>query len=1489
MPAQGRSHTLSSGSDQQTEPRSRQRLEQNSFGRGSARALGNSEPEWCRPRTRPCASGSFVVSFLGDRPRIIALLWRRMRNFAGAVCVPLLVICLIPPAAGAQSTPSIAGPAAYNAQPGTVPAGVASAVFNDGGGQLDFAVLEQKTNGGSDLVEIFHGQSDGTFCTNCKNANPNPDVILLGPSGSTVKGNSIAVGQFRSSGPRDIAVATNTGIVFLQNNGSGTFTLNSNAISAANGFLSLVVGQFGANSNYDIAAVAPSVSGSISFTVFYGDGSGAFPTQSSPVSVSNTYSQCSAIMQANFQGQTTGADLALLCNNPSEASVLVYLNSGSGAFTFSQAPYTGSALYGELPGVTVGTLNNQAAIFVSPVADSFMSYQSNGLAGQSNAFTGVAMIPVGLAPRGSLTILYDPPTGAIDFATGSSGVDVSSFTSYTQSGTSLNGSWSSTQSLGPGGTLAVGFSPNLAQGGAYVVVSAGVHAGSYPNYEPYVDERSIGVFIVTLNTSGTVATTNVAPVYSGSGRSGYSFPSSFATGDFNGDGVMDLAVSGADNTTGDAALTIYLANSDGSLPATTSLPVATVSNTPYSGVDAVVAGKFRPPQGGKKLYDLAVFSFGQISILTSNGDGTFGAGNSYFLSGDPNYPGFFYNPSGGHRFAAVLTAADVNGDGNDDIVLTLPEDNCNGSGSVSQGAAYVLISNGDGTFKSPVFVAPPVVDPVSVTAAKFFGGSLPDLVFANGGEICSGNSATTTGAAVGVLQNDGSGNLMNPKAILTQATDLGVPNITAVATADLNGDGIPDLVVSSTNGIQVLLNEGGGSFKATAQGVVPLYAGDVVPGPLCNAAAGYVGCVTYDSQVATGSFFAPGENDVAVSTNGVAYIFQNQNSSGTLLLPSQGFVAGPDSSMISGALAGPNGLSSLLVATSQGTTDLVNSGAKAGPSFANYSSIGPIDFVTNVSTASTQQLVLSNTGGAAFTISSIALSGASSAFSVSNVVCNGATVFPFSSASLGPGQTCTITLQFAPTSVGNGQAELLTILDTASNSNASPAPQSNGQSILLVGDATQPTGGPSFANYSNIGPLDFVTNVNTANSQQLVLTNTGGAAFTVSSIGLSGASNAFSVTNVVCNGATDYPLVSVSLGPGQTCTITLQFAPTRYGNGQAELLTILDTASNSNASSSPKSNGQSLLLLGDSRRPYARFSYYGTPTTSLGVGTYPENTTITNPITVTNTGNGPLTLNLVYFNSILGPPVSNGFYYTQIICNGAAAQFPVILNYNQSCTITVGFDPPAAGNFSANLYVLDDAQPGESNLPSSAAGSIYLQAFPLSGTGFAPKADVSISAYAVGNGYTGLAYTFATQIMNSGPDAATNLTVNYSFSSPVQFVSLGDGFGLNCPLPAAGSTISSFRCNSGTLGVRTSIVFFLLVTPLTTGTLTLTATINSRALTPTPQIIQRWPLGKSLLRRFPPHQAFLFLRPVLRLLRGTPRPLSPWPISMATETITSQS
>jgi hypothetical protein len=823
--------------------------------------------------------------------------------------------------ATAQTTPSFTAPAAYNAQPGTVPVGIATGVFNNTSGYLDFAVLEQVPNGSGDQVEIFHGNPDGTFCTNCSNPplNPNPDVV---PLGAGVTGNAIAVGQFRALGPNNIAVATNTGIVFLQNDGSGIFTLSSTAISSLHGFASLAVGQFDGTGNYGIAAVSPAAGGIVSFTVYFGNGNGAF-TQSSTYSVSSGYVQCSAILPGSFQGLTNAADLGLLCNTLYEEEVLVYLNLGHGTFGLYQTLDAGQRVVGVGTGVAVGTLNSLPAIFISPPAGSFTSYQF-----VNYAFTSVFMAPVGLAPRGSLALL--PQTGAaVDFATGSTGVGISTFTGYTQSGTSVSGSWSSTEALGPAGLLATGVSP-LTQGLTYVVVDAGVHTGAFPiNLEPYVDERSISVYLVTLNGNGngTVATTNAAPVYSGT--------ASFTTGDFTGDGKMDLAVAGGVDANGNATLTIYLADSQSGILAATSSPVVpstTVNIGAYNSVDAVVAGKFRSPAqtAGKAIYDLAVFSAGQIFVLPSNGGGTFSSmpSYSYSLSADPNYPGFYFSPRNGHPFAAVLTAVDVNGDGFDDIVLTLPEYNCHASGSVSQGAVYVLLSKGDGTFQNPVFVPPPVVNPVSVTAAKFFGTSLKDLVFADGGEICKGNTATTALTAVGILQNSSALNTLNftPSAVLSQGSDLGVPNITAVASADLDGNGSPDLVVSSTNGIQVLLNSGTGSFSLTQQ--MPLYAGDS-PGVFCTGS--YAGCVTYDSQLATGSFFAIGENDVAVSAAGVVYIFQN--NSGTLMPPTQGFVAGPDSEMLSAALVNPTGLNHLLVATSQGTSYLANNGqgSVAGP------------------------------------------------------------------------------------------------------------------------------------------------------------------------------------------------------------------------------------------------------------------------------------------------------------------------------------------------------------------------------------------------------------------------------------------------------------------------------------------------------------------------------------------------------------------------------
>jgi hypothetical protein len=57
--------------------------------------------------------------------------------------LPVLALLSAASPARAQATPSLVAPNAYNAQPGTVPVQVATGVFNNAGGLLDFAVLEQ--------------------------------------------------------------------------------------------------------------------------------------------------------------------------------------------------------------------------------------------------------------------------------------------------------------------------------------------------------------------------------------------------------------------------------------------------------------------------------------------------------------------------------------------------------------------------------------------------------------------------------------------------------------------------------------------------------------------------------------------------------------------------------------------------------------------------------------------------------------------------------------------------------------------------------------------------------------------------------------------------------------------------------------------------------------------------------------------------------------------------------------------------------------------------------------------------------------------------------------------------------------------------------------------------------------------------------------------------------------------------------------------------
>ena len=465
---------------------------------------------------------------------------------------------------------------------------------------------------------------------------------------------------------------------------------------------------------------------------------------------------------------------------------------------------------------------------------------------------------------------------------------------------------------------------------------------------------------------------------------------------------------------------------------------------------------------------------------------------------------------------------------------------------------------------------------------------------------------------------------------------------------------------------------------------------------------------------------------------------------------------------------------------------------------AEYSNTGPIDFgAVDVNSSGTQQLVLTNAGTSPFTISAISFSGSSTAFSVTNAVCNGVADFPFSSSvSLGGGQSCTFTLQFAPTFFGSGQAELLTILDTATGSNASPAPPgSTGQSFLLLGDGAQPfaTFSPSNSSY-NLGSVTEGQNA----TQTITLSNTGAGPLMLNgvSFGLS-TSPGFSFSTT-CT-------VPSTINPGGSCTVTVRFAPTNTLGPVSVSLTFADNAGPgqstlASTTGNPYYQVVSFTGTGVAAPPFALFSPM-----QLNFGNVVQNTAATKTVAVQNTGTGPLTLDLVYFG-VLPPP---GFSYTQVVCNGVTEPLPLpspfTISPTQTCTFTVQFAPTTTGLFSGGLAFADNAASGESNLTSTVINSsTFGQVVSLSGTGVTapPPSDFTITA------------TPVTVTRGSSGQSTITVTPENGFTDPVCLQLSNSPAGV----------IASYTANPITGGSGTSTLTLQTATGTPTGTFNLTMT-----------------------------------------------------------------
>jgi len=247
-----------------------------------------------------------------------------------------------------------------------------------------------------------------------------------------------------------------------------------------------------------------------------------------------------------------------------------------------------------------------------------------------------------------------------------------------------------------------------------------------------------------------------------------------AVGDFNNDGILDLAVATSSST--GFFISVYFGNGDGTFHG----PFQNHSATP---ITYMVTADFN---GDGKLDIAALDGLGNITVFLNHGDGAL-IQQQVFRSLSTH----------GIRITGpsdnALAAADFNGDGKLDLLVT-------GNLNAGPGGA-VYLGNGDGTFGSPQSFN--LVSPLGNPAIGDFNGD---------GKL---DLAVPDGASVHVLLGNGDGTF---QAGVTYQTAYGG---FSAAAADVNGDGKLDIV---TDGVSVLLGNGDGTF--TSDGGVNLDTGD---------------------------------------------------------------------------------------------------------------------------------------------------------------------------------------------------------------------------------------------------------------------------------------------------------------------------------------------------------------------------------------------------------------------------------------------------------------------------------------------------------------------------------------------------------------------------------------------------------------------------------------------------------------------------------------
>jgi hypothetical protein len=613
---------------------------------------------------------------------------------------------------------------------------------------------------GGPVVNIFQGRAGGGF-------GATPALTLNLPAGAQPTG--LVVGSLRGFGRRDIAVSessttANPGgevTVFLSNFAFGTLSYAAAASYAVAGNpIAIAAADIDGDNKTDLVVASSNLAGVGDVTVLLGTGNGVFGAGSS-----TSTGAANLTGLASF-GNFFKPDLVVSSSGgPNSGTYLLRNTSVSGTVTLTPFLLTGSV---GSSAVAVGDINQDGLNDVVAVTTGgvLQSWSGPGFGIEKNLGS------VGFVSKGAIAITN------LDGINGNDIVVANGFFGNTMKvllQTSTPGTFAAPVSYATDQApvaLAVG---DTNQDGVPDVVTANEFSNDFTVFR--------GSVTAGVADGGFWGATNY-PTAGGS-------PQSVVTGDLNGDGLPDMVVA----KNGSNQVEVFLSTGVDAHGLTTYGPGVNyaVGTQPVS----VVLGNFDGPMTIASATEL-----GSTVTITTAAPNGFATGQTVTISG--------VTPSGynGRYTIAVMSSTTF-------TYTAATSGMANGSGGTAdlgldiavadQGSndVRILLNNGTGLFGAPTIV-PLGTIPTQLVVADFNKDGNADLAV-----------SSSAGAIPGVqlLLGKGDGTFQLPKEI---AAGL---KATALATADFNNDGNPDLVVASslagTGQLSLLLGDGTGNFSTS--------------------------------------------------------------------------------------------------------------------------------------------------------------------------------------------------------------------------------------------------------------------------------------------------------------------------------------------------------------------------------------------------------------------------------------------------------------------------------------------------------------------------------------------------------------------------------------------------------------------------------------------------------------------------------------------------